>query len=67
MQTKIENWLEDKIAAREDRSGPVEIFIGEIEDWADDVLDIYYGDSDNPPSKTEIVKVIDKYLEKRGK
>lgn len=64
---RLENWLTEKLERRENRSGPVEIFMDEIGQWADDVLDIFYGDDDFPPSKADIVNLIDKWLDKRGK
>lgn len=67
MEAKIENWLERKLERRENSHGPVEIFIGEIEDWADDILDIFYGDDEHQPSQKAIVHLIDNWLDKRGK
>lgn len=64
---KIENWLEEKLARRENRSGPVQIFMDEVCKWADDILDIFYGDEDFPPAKADIVTMIDKWLDRKGK
>lgn len=68
MQAKIENWLEAKLERRENSHGPVEIFLGEIECWAGQILDIFYGDDEMPPDNIEgFVMMIDQWLDKRGK
>lgn len=67
MQAKIENWLEKKLERRENSHGPVEIFMEEIELWANQILDIFYADDDSSPNTLQIMTVIDQWLDKRGK
>ncbi len=67
MQDKIENWLETKLAKRANSHGPVEIYAEEVELWAFDILDIFYGDNDNPPSQESTVRGINQWLAIKGK
>lgn len=65
---KLQTWLEEKLERRENKSGPVEIFVEELEQWAEDYCDIVYGDEmDKLSHKQTIYNLMDKFLENRGK